>query len=307
MQTRIHPSPCDSAPRTRWSILYRGPLTSCNYACGYCPFAKTRNTWAELEHDAACLRRFVSWVASRTQEIGILLTPWGEAMVHEHYQEAMIELSHLPHVWRIAAQTNLSFKTDWLEACDKRSTALWCTYHPTETTVDRFLTQCAKLQSLGVKHSVGVVGTKESFADIETLRAALPADTYLWVNAWKRQADYYTDDETARLLQVDPLFQYNLHPHASEGKPCRAGHTAFTVDGAGDVRRCHFIAGVIGNIHDPDFAQALVPRSCTNAECRCHIGYVHMPELKLDEHFGEGLLERIPAGWPQRMTSSSQV
>ena len=22
------------------SILYRGPLRSCNYACGYCPFAK---------------------------------------------------------------------------------------------------------------------------------------------------------------------------------------------------------------------------------------------------------------------------
>ena len=24
------------------SILYRGPLSSCNYACGYCPFAKRR-------------------------------------------------------------------------------------------------------------------------------------------------------------------------------------------------------------------------------------------------------------------------
>ena len=26
------------------SILYRGPLSSCNYGCEYCPFAKHRET-----------------------------------------------------------------------------------------------------------------------------------------------------------------------------------------------------------------------------------------------------------------------
>jgi hypothetical protein len=35
---------------------------------------------------------------------------------------------------------------------------------------------------------------------------------------------------------------------------------------------------------------------CGNATCGCHIGYVHMDELKLYEVFGEGVLERIPAG-----------
>src|SRR6185436_20891640 len=84
--------------RRSWSILYRGPLTSCNYECGYCPFAKTRNTREELQEDARQLRRFTEWVGGRREEIGILFTPWGEALPHEAYQNALCDLSHLPNV-----------------------------------------------------------------------------------------------------------------------------------------------------------------------------------------------------------------
>ena len=41
------------------TILYRGPLSSCNYSCNYCPFAKTKNTKAELAADTEKLNRFV--------------------------------------------------------------------------------------------------------------------------------------------------------------------------------------------------------------------------------------------------------
>jgi biotin synthase-like enzyme len=33
------------------SVLYRGPLSSCNYDCHYCPFAKHHETSAELRRD----------------------------------------------------------------------------------------------------------------------------------------------------------------------------------------------------------------------------------------------------------------
>ena len=33
------------------SILYRGPLASCNYDCPYCPFAKRRDDPAALRAD----------------------------------------------------------------------------------------------------------------------------------------------------------------------------------------------------------------------------------------------------------------
>lgn len=279
---------------SRWSILYRGPLSSCNYACGYCPFAKTRNTKAELEHDAACLHRFIDWVASRPEQIGILFTPWGEAMVHRYYQEAICRLSHLPNVWRVAVQTNLSFPVESLRDCQRQTTALWTTYHPTETTIPRFTAKCAALQDAGIRHSVGIVGTREAFADIQVLRSALPKETYLWINAWKRTTDYYTADELAMLRGIDPHFDFNATPHPSLGRACHAGHSAFTVDGTGDARRCHFIPELIGNIYQPDFAQALQPRRCSIAECRCHIGYVHLEHLRLNAVFGDGLLERIP-------------
>jgi hypothetical protein len=37
------------------SILYRGPLSSCNYGCDYCPFAKRVETSAEREADRRAL------------------------------------------------------------------------------------------------------------------------------------------------------------------------------------------------------------------------------------------------------------
>jgi hypothetical protein len=66
------------------------------------------------------------------------------------------------------------------------------------------------------------------------------------------------------------------------------------VDGDGTLRRCHFIKTPVGNIYQPGWEAALRPAPCTNATCGCHIGYVHRPELRLYEVFGDGVLERIP-------------
>ena len=41
------------------SVLYRGPLSSCNYGCTYCPFAKHHETDAEHAVDARALERFL--------------------------------------------------------------------------------------------------------------------------------------------------------------------------------------------------------------------------------------------------------
>src|SRR5262249_46300496 len=102
------------------SILYRGPLSSCNYACWYCPFAKDHETAEELAKDRRALERFVDWVASHPEhKIGILFTPWGEALIRRWYQRALVRLTNLAHVRRAAIQTNLSCSLDWSAACDK--------------------------------------------------------------------------------------------------------------------------------------------------------------------------------------------
>ncbi|MGN6106156.1 MAG: STM4011 family radical SAM protein [Kofleriaceae bacterium] len=275
-------------------ILYRGPLASCNYGCAYCPFAKRKDSRAELAADRASWQRFLDWATAQpaTDQLGILVTPWGEALIRRWYQQGLAALSHLPQIRRVAAQTNLSGELGWISDADPDRLALWCTYHPEWTTLDEFLAQCRRLDAAGVRYSVGVVGQPAHAEAARALRAALPAETYVWINAVK--AVRYTDDELASWEAIDPLFRLNLQRWPSRGAACGAGERAITVDGDGTMRRCHFIQEPIGNLYQPDWRAALVRRPCSNTDCHCHIGYVHLDYLELDKVFATGLLERVP-------------
>ncbi len=275
------------------TLLYRGPLASCNYACPYCPFAKRREGAAEHAADARALSRFVEWVGKRQdQRLSLFFTPWGEAPIHRRYQDALVRLSAMAHVDKVAIQTNLSCALGWVERCDRRKLGLWCTYHPGQVGRDRFLARCHALDRLAVPYSVGVVGMREHLAEIEGLRRALRPEVYLWVNAFKRAPEYYTAEDVARLTAVDPLFPLNNTRHPSLGRACRTGHTVIAVDGEGTLRRCHFVKEPLGNLYRDDLPAILRPSPCPNETCACHIGYVHLEHLGLAERFGDGLLER---------------
>ena len=278
------------------SILYRGPLSSCNYGCEYCPFAKHAETAAEHEADGRALEQFVNWVEARSQDqLSIFFTPWGEALIRQRYQRALVKLTNLPQVEKAVIQTNLSCRLEWIAECDTRRLALWATYHPSEVSRAQFVTKCHDLDRRGVRFSVGIVGLKEYAEEIEALRRELPAHVYLWINAYKRLPDYYTPEQRQRFAEIDPLFPINEHHHPSLGCACRCGDSVVSVDGDGTMRRCHFVRAPIGNIYEPGFEQALQERPCPNATCGCHIGYVHLDRLGLYEIFGNGVLERIPA------------
>jgi MoaA/NifB/PqqE/SkfB family radical SAM enzyme len=276
------------------SVLYRGPLSSCNYACPYCPFAKHTETAAEHAADARALARFSAWAETQPFPLSIFFTPWGEALVRPRYQTALTRLSQLPHIRQLAIQTNLSGSLRWLENAEKSKIGLWATYHPGEVARERFLTRCAELDTLGVRYSVGVVGKKGHFGDIETMRAALPAHVYLWVNAFRVGDGYYSQADLTRLGAVDPLFEVNTRRYRVRGMPCNAGETVISVEGDGTARRCHFIERPIGNIYEQDVRALLRPRPCTRSSCGCHIGYVHLPALDAASVYGDGLLARLP-------------
>jgi MoaA/NifB/PqqE/SkfB family radical SAM enzyme len=283
----------------KYHVLYRGPLSSCNYGCHYCPFAKRAETHADLQGDREALDRFLAWIAAQGHcRFGVLFTPWGEALIRRWYQQALIALTHLAHVERTAIQTSLSCGLDWVTECRPETLALWTTFHPTEVRRERFVASVRRLREQGIRLSVGVVGMHEHFEEIARLREELPRDIYLWVNAYKRLPHYYTDQQADWLTEIDPLFPINERPHASRGEPCGAGETSFTVDGFGTMRRCHFVGEPIGNIDSPNWEAALRPRACPNATCGCHIGYVHLKRLRQDAIYGRGLLERIPVVWP---------
>ncbi|MFC8452391.1 STM4011 family radical SAM protein [Kitasatospora sp. NPDC057223] len=280
------------------TVLYRGPLASCDYDCPYCPFGKRRDTPEQLRADRAALDRFAGWATAAGQHgdtLSLLFTPWGEGLVRSWYRETLAALSREPHIRRVAIQTNLSFRTDWLAGADLGTLALWATYHPGEVTHERFLAKCRELSALGVRYSVGVVGEPEHLAPARRLRAELPPEVYLWVNAAEGRT--YTDAQAAEWTSLDPLFGYSRDPHPSGGRACRTGRSVISVDGDGTVRRCHFVRTGLGNLYDGSYRAALGPRPCELAVCDCHIGYVHLETLPLYDVFAGGVLERIPAGW----------
>jgi MoaA/NifB/PqqE/SkfB family radical SAM enzyme len=277
------------------SFLYRGPLESCNYGCVYCPFAKKIDSRADLARDRASLERFVAWVAERRSDrIGVLITPWGEGLIRQWYQEALATLSWMPHVERASIQTNLSCDLGWADRADPSRLALWATYHPEWTDRSKYVSKVRSLRALGVRVSCGVVGFRRFAREIEELRDELPSDVYLWINAAKR-SERYSAEDVERFERIDPLFRTNTIEHPSLGRSCRAGASVVSVAGEGDVRRCHFVDDVIGNLYDGSFDDALRERPCPNTTCGCHIGYVHLDELALYRTYGSGVLERIPS------------
>ncbi|RJL30180.1 radical SAM protein [Bailinhaonella thermotolerans] len=283
-------------------MLYRGPLASCDYDCPYCPFAKRRDRPEELRRDRAALERFAGWVAERDFPVSVLFTPWGEGLVRSWYRRAVAGLSRLPHVRRVAIQTNLSGRLTWLDDADPERVALWATYHPGQVPYDRFVGRCRELAARGVRFSVGVVGLAEHLEPARRLRAELPPEVYLWVNA--AEGHEYTDAEAAPWAAIDPLFGYSRRPHESRGLPCRTGDDVISVSGDGTVRRCHFLPEVIGNLYDGSYLDGLRPRPCPADRCDCHIGYVHLEPLGLYDVFAGGILERVPAGWPDQVSRS---
>lgn len=143
---------------------------------------------------------------------------------------------------------------------------------------------------------MGVVGFPDHLDQARRLRADLPGQVYLWVNAAEGRG--YSDEEAAEWTALDPLFPFSRHPHSSAGLPCRTGESVISVDGEGRVRRCHFVPAELGNLYDGSYREALRPRPCPLTTCDCHIGYVHLETLPLYDVFAGGVLERIPAAPP---------
>jgi hypothetical protein len=278
------------------TVLYRGPLSSCNYGCVYCPFAKRREDGEAHATDAKALERFVTWGEKFDGVLSVFLTPWGEALLYQRYQAAIVRLSKCAHVRKVAIQTNLSARLDFLESVDPAKVGVWATYHPDWVSERRFLSQCERLLERGVSFSVGVVGFPRFRSALDSIRAKLPSHVYVWVNAVKSTDPGYTDDDIAHFTRVDPLFPINNTRHVSFGRQCAGGSTVIAVDGEGTARSCHFVPTPIGNIYEAGFQKALRSRLCAAATCGCHIGYVHLEFLQLRSVFGEGILERNPRG-----------
>ena len=310
-------------------ILFRGPLESCNYGCGYCPFAKRHERPDTLRADRDALARFVDW-ASQTapsdagvNRLEILFTPWGEALHRRRYQQAIATLAAGPHIGFVGTQTNLSTDPRWLadvDASHRAKVGLWATWHPSETSLDAFAERVRSAIGLGVTVSAGIVATHDHLPLVAPFAAAMTsidAGVTLWVNAYKSgyrtPAGYYDSAEIAALTAIDPWFVHDLAGERSGGRPCGTGTTAIAVAGDGTVTRCHFVARpAFGNLYTDPVGSILSPteRPCSRAECNCFQGYVHLVDAPGALAFpGSAKLSRRPRSgfdeWPIEDGSSN--
>jgi organic radical activating enzyme len=276
-------------------ITYLGSLRGCNYHCSYCPFADLHNSADQVTSDSANLKAFCTWAEQRTSDpLEILFTPRGEALIWPHYQQALPPLTHQPHIRQLVVQTNLSGPLEWLSQCHTETLALWCTYHPEETTQDAFLGKLEQLERMQIPFSVGMVGKREAFRQIEQLRKRLPQRHYLWINAFKDIPDYYCADDVAWLTDIDPQFPDNLQDHPSFGRACRGGDDAFTIDGDGTVYRCHLIKRPLGNIYQQSLTSIASSRPCDRDRCDCYISNINLIDRDMGRIYGDRILARIP-------------
>ncbi len=277
-------------------LYYRGGLSSCNYACPYCPFAMAGDDVETIARDRESLTRFVRWVTELGEtRMRVMLTPWGEALYHLAYQEALITLSHLSHIDCVSIQTNGSCEMDWVRDAKHNKLSLWISYHPSELSLDSFLDKCAQLDRLDAHYSVGMVALNDSAKTVEQLRRRLRSDRYLWLNAHKDKGPVDDSASIDLWTRIDPFYAHNRVDHKSQGKACRAGSISLFIDGSGEIRRCHFVDEPLGNLADADWRKALTNEACPNKACGCWIGYSNLEHLKLEERFGRGLLARNPA------------
>lgn len=276
------------------AVQYRGPLTSCNYACTYCPFAKRAETPAQLQRDQDSIVRLVAWFGGQARHTWrILFTPWGEALVRAWYRRAIVELSRLPQVQSVAVQTNLSCDLRWLGECNPERVAFWATWHPSEAPLAKFRRQVQRVCDRGIRCSVGIVAVPDQLESVSELRSQLPDEIYLWINAQQPRRRPYSTAEVELLTRIDPQFPLTLKKIRSRDRFCQAGEASFTIDGSGDMRRCHFVAAPIGNIFQAEWEAALLPRPCPNQFCQCYLGKAQLEADRLAPFFGEQTLERI--------------
>lgn len=230
------------------------------------------------------------------EDVGVMFLPYGEALIHSYYFEQMERLGRQDNIRFLACQTNLSFDIETLLNYDINLSKLklWCSFHPSQTSVERFISQCDKLWNYGIVFSVGAVGDPELLPVLRELRERLDARIYLWINDMDGKKRAYTKAEIAAFSRIDPLFHLELKKLPADLGNCRSGKDSFFVNGKGDVYACNISKVLMGNIYEQEL-DGMSGRGCRSQRCSCYLAYSNRLDLEqVRSMFGSDYSFRIP-------------
>lgn len=299
------------------SFTWRGSLKSCNYHCSYCPFSKHPQSERELLKDRQQWMAFCDEMETWAGELkpgALLVTPYGEALIHPWYWEGFGRLSRLEPLQAVGAQTNLSFPIrESLRLFEqaggiREKLCLWATFHPEMTEGSRFADTCRQLTALGIRLSAGAVGVPADINRIRQLRSQLPESIYLWINPMDGLKRPYTKEEIAEFQKIDPFFAPAAACPSADPSMCRS---RLAIEGDGSIRSCTIGKRVKGNTEDgtPLWVRELLrrrdssdpgachPGSCPS-RCSCYLAYGGRKDYENKFYFGPWSIFRIP--WKAR-------
>lgn len=271
-------------------IYYRGWIDFCNFFCSYCPFAKHPPSQKMMALEERSLQNLKALIQSTRGEVFLMMTPYGEGMVHSFYQQAVADLLSSDKVAGLGVQTNFSWNVEeFLSKVEKglEKLRIWATYHPEFSSVEHFAQKINKA-SEHFAISAGIVATTDNQKEIQHLRSALNPDVYLWLNAMDRQKNRFDEKRIEELLLIDPMFSYEFasyREHFSNEanfEICRSYENRY-VDKNRQSNRCFF-----------KNKQAIASDCHNHRLCDCYLGYSNFKQRKMVNFFGEGLPFRVP-------------
>lgn len=286
-------------------ILYRGSLKSCNYRCSYCPFSKRRSSEKELLRDREQWLRFCKSLTAKDgsplkkslkQPGAVMVTPYGEALLHPWYWEGLASLSVMESIDAVGAQTNLSFSPKEALACfDKRGgqrgkLRLWATFHPEMVSIAHFAGQCRLLLQEGVLVCAGAVGVPENLDLLKGLKKELPEGVYLWINRMDGLKRPYKLNEILEFEEIDPFFSQELQLRKADRDRCQ---NRVFVEGDGTMKLCSLCHSIKENWYETDSVFPS-PLTCRRSTCSCFLAYGGRDDYEYKEDLGPYPLFRIP-------------
>ncbi len=264
-------------------MYYRGLLKSCNYTCAYCVFAKQPFRKKEITNDQKRLEDFCDRLKSMPfeQPISLMFTPYGEALIHSYYMETFAMLSKQPNIAKISCQTNFSFSTkkfmDVLitNGADVSKINLWCTFHPSMTSLEDFVAKVYELKNK-INLCVGIVGDPNQIEIMKELRATLPSDIYLWINAMDGLGRVYTKLEVEQFSKIDPFFYLEKEHRKADIQKCDGGNESVFITANGDVFPCNRSKYKIGNFYKTTEIKQI--DNC-HGRCDCFLAYSNRRDI----------------------------
>lgn len=258
----------------------------CNYECPYC-FREWADESSRTE-DPACGKYSVEHISQRFDETGkvwrIYMTG-GEPLLYPGFVELAKALTRVHY---ISVSTNLSTPNayEFAEAVEsERVHSVYANVHILEREKRRegmkeYLQKFLHFQQRGFKIWLVYITYPPLLGRIEEDIKRFRSEGIKQIKLKVFQGKYkgrryprdYSDDERAfiKRLGLDNYEHQILTGRVSFlGSRCQAGHRAFTLDIAGNVRRCNTLKDEYGNLFEGTFKPGKSSRRCPNKKCSC--------------------------------------